>query len=114
MTECVFCRIIAGEIKSTVLFSDDDVVAIEDINPQSPAHFLILPRKHIPSTLDIAEEDHELIGRCHTVANRIVKEKGIDQSGFRIVLNSGPDAGQSIHHLHYHVMGGRPMKWPPG
>jgi histidine triad (HIT) family protein len=114
MSECIFCRIISGEIKSTFLHTDDDVVAIEDINPQAPSHFLVLPRKHISTTLDIIEEDHELMGRCLSVANLVVKKKGIDQSGFRVVLNSGPDAGQSIHHIHYHVLGGRAMKWPPG
>jgi histidine triad (HIT) family protein len=114
MSECIFCRIISGDVKSNVLHSDDDVFAIEDINPQAPVHFLVIPKKHIPTTIDIGEEDHNIMGLCLSVANRIVSEKGIDTSGFRIVLNSGSDAGQSIHHLHFHVMGGRPMKWPPG
>lgn len=114
MSDCIFCRIISGDIQSTILHSDDDVVAIEDINPQAPTHYLVIPRKHIPTTPDVSESDIQLMGSCITIANAIAKEKGVDQSGFRIVLNSGPDAGQSIHHLHFHVMGGRPMKWPPG
>ena len=114
MTDCLFCKIIEGEIGSTTIYSDDDVVAIEDINPQAPVHLLILPRKHIATTLDIEDDDLELMGRCLVAAKLLAKEKGIDQTGFRIVLNAGPDAGQSVYHLHYHVLGGRPMKWPPG
>jgi histidine triad (HIT) family protein len=114
MTECLFCKIIEGEIPSTTLYADDDVIAVEDINPQAPTHILVLPRKHIPTTTDIGEEDHELMGRCLAASNLIAKEKGIDQSGFRIVLNSGADAGQSVSHIHFHVLGGRPMRWPPG
>ncbi|MCH7923778.1 MAG: histidine triad nucleotide-binding protein [Nitrospinae bacterium] len=114
MTDCLFCKIIEGEIGSTTIYSDDDVVAIEDINPQAPVHLLILPRKHIATTMDIEDDDLELMGRCLVAAKLLAKEKGIDQTGFRIVLNAGPDAGQSVYHLHYHVLGGRPMKWPPG
>lgn len=114
MTECLFCKIIGGEVPSKILYSDNDVVAIEDINPQAPTHVLVLPRKHIPTTTDIDDEDFELMGRCLAVSNHIAKEKGIDQSGFRIVLNSGADAGQSVYHIHFHVFGGRPMRWPPG
>ena len=114
MTDCLFCKIIEGEIGSTTIYSDDDVVAIEDINPQAPVHLLVLPRKHIATTMDIEDDDLELMGRCLVAAKLLAKEKGIDQTGFRIVLNAGPDAGQSVYHLHYHVLGGRPMKWPPG
>ena len=114
MPDCLFCKIIEGEIGSTTIYSDDDVVAIEDINPQAPVHLLILPRKHIATTMDIEDDDLELMGRCLVAAKLLAKEKGIDQTGFRIVLNAGPDAGQSVYHLHYHVLGGRPMKWPPG
>lgn len=114
MNECIFCRIILGDVKSNVLHSDDDVFAIEDINPQAPVHFLVLPKKHISNTPSIIDDDHKLIGLCLSIANLIASKKGIDDSGFRIVLNSGSDAGQSIHHLHFHVLGGRPMKWPPG
>ena len=114
MTDCLFCKIIEGEIGSTTIYSDDDVVAIEDINPQAPVHLLILPRKHIATIMDIEDDDLELMGRCLVAAKLLAKEKGIDQTGFRIVLNAGPDAGQSVYHLHYHVLGGRPMKWPPG
>lgn len=114
MTDCLFCKIIEGEIGSTTIYSDDDVVALEDINPQAPVHLLILPRKHIATTMDIEDDDLELMGRCLVAAKLLAKEKGIDQTGFRIVLNTGPDAGQSVYHLHYHVLGGRPMKWPPG
>jgi histidine triad (HIT) family protein len=114
MSECLFCRIIQGDIKSTVVYSDSDVVAIEDINPQAPVHVLVLPRKHIATILDIGEEDLDLMGRCLMAANIVAQEMGIARSGFRIVLNTGDDAGQSVFHLHYHVLGGRPLKWPPG
>ncbi len=114
MTECLFCKIIGGEVPSTIIYSDDDIVAIEDINPQAPTHVLVLPRKHIPTTLDIGDDDLELMGRCLAASNQIAREKGIDGSGFRIVLNSGADAGQSVYHIHFHLIGGRPMMWPPG
>ncbi len=114
MTDCLFCKIIEGEIDSTTIYSDDDVVVIEDINPQAPVHLLVLPRKHIATTMDIEDDDLKLMGRCLAAAKLLAKEKGIDQTGFRVVLNAGPDAGQSVYHLHYHVLGGRPMKWPPG
>ena len=114
MTECLFCKIIGGEVPSTTIYSDDDVVAIEDINPQAPTHVLVLPRKHIPTTLDIGDDDLELMGRCLAASSQIAREKGIDGSGFRIVLNSGADAGQSVDHIHFHLIGGRPMMWPPG
>lgn len=114
MTKCLFCKIIGGEIPSTTIYEDDEVVVIEDINPQAPTHALVLPRKHIPTTIDIGDDDLELMGLCLAASNRIAKERGIDQSGFRIVLNSGADAGQSVYHIHFHVLGGRPMRWPPG
>ncbi|MFQ5893243.1 MAG: histidine triad nucleotide-binding protein [Nitrospinota bacterium] len=114
MCECLFCKIVEGEVKSTIVYSDEDVIAFEDINPQAPVHVLVVPRKHIPTTLDLGDADLELMGRCVAAAKVVAQQKGVDQSGFRIVLNSGADAGQSVFHLHYHVLGGRTMKWPPG
>lgn len=97
-----------------ILYEDDTVVAFEDVNPQAPVHVLIVPRKHIATNLDLGPEDKPIIGHLFTVANRIAREKGIDQRGFRLVMNTNAEAGQSVFHIHLHLLGGRPMHWPPG
>jgi histidine triad (HIT) family protein len=114
MSECLFCRIIAKKIPSKIIYDDEGVMAFEDVNPQAPVHTLVVPKKHISTTLDITEEDNELIGRLFGVANRIAREKGIAERGFRLVMNTNPEAGQSVYHIHLHLLGGRPMHWPPG
>ena len=106
MTECLFCKIAAGDIPTKIVFSDDKVVAFEDINPQSPVHIIVIPRKHIPTVLDIKAEDHELIGYMHTVINKIAHEKSIGADGFRLVTNCKESAGQEVFHIHIHLMGG--------
>jgi histidine triad (HIT) family protein len=114
MSDCLFCGIIDGRIKAGVVYRDDAVVAFNDIRPRAPVHILIIPRKHIVSVLDIEPNDNALIGQIFQVAARLAAEHGIAESGFRVVVNAGPDAGQSVFHLHYHLLGGRQMGWPPG
>jgi histidine triad (HIT) family protein len=113
MSDCLFCRIIAGEIPAKKVYEDKHTFAFEDINPQAPTHVLIIPKRHFAGLKEAAEEDAELIGRCHLVAAQIARERGIEQ-GYRTVLNVGPGAGQSVFHLHVHLIGGRQMHWPPG
>ncbi len=114
MSDCLFCRIIAKKVPAKILYDDEDVTAFEDVNPQAPVHALVVPKKHISTALDITEEDGELIGRLFRVANRIATEKGIGERGFRLVMNTNPEAGQSVYHIHLHLLGGRRMHWPPG
>lgn len=114
MQNCLFCKIAKREIPSTVVFEDERVLAFEDINPQAPVHVLVIPKKHIATTNDITAEDESLTGHLITVAARVAREKGIDQSGFRSVLNCNAHGGQEVYHIHVHVLGGRQMSWPPG
>ena len=114
MDDCLFCNIIAGKIPGTMVHEDERVVAFEDINPQAPVHILIVPRKHIPGTNDLAEEDASLVGHIHLVAGELAVKKGIAKSGYRVVCNCGPHAGQAVDHIHFHLLGGRAMAWPPG
>jgi histidine triad (HIT) family protein len=114
MNDCLFCSIIEGRAKAGVVYRDDAVVAFKDIRPRAPLHILIIPHKHIASVLDIEPDDDALIGQIFRVAARLAREHGIAESGFRVVVNAGPDAGQSVFHLHYHLLGGRQMSWPPG
>jgi histidine triad (HIT) family protein len=111
---CIFCKIAAGEIDSEIVYQDDSVVAFRDTNPQAPTHVLVVPRKHLPTINDLDEGDVEAVGRLFLAARRIAKEEGIDQSGYRVVMNCMQGAGQSVFHVHLHVLGGRPFRWPPG
>lgn len=112
--DCLFCRIAAGEIPSRRVHEDDLVIAFHDIAPRSPTHILVIPRRHIASAAELTEADAPLVGRMIAVANRIAKEQGIAEQGYRIVSNVGPWGGQTVDHLHLHLMGGRPFTWPPG
>ena len=114
MSNCVFCRIIKKEISSKIVYEDEDCVAFEDVNPQAPVHVLIIPRLHTPSVSELAHEDVGLIGRLVKTCVRIADMKGIGRTGYRIVTNTGDHGGQTVFHLHWHVLGGRPMTWPPG
>jgi histidine triad (HIT) family protein len=114
MGNCIFCRIVAGEIKAKVVYEDDDVIAFEDIRPQAPVHMLIIPRRHIERVNDLKEEDERLIGHLVLVAKKIAAEKKIAESGYRLVLNCNRDSGQEVFHIHLHLLGGRRMSWPPG
>jgi histidine triad (HIT) family protein len=112
--DCLFCRIAAGEIPSRLVQSEDDILAFEDINPQAPVHLLVIPRRHIPTLNDLAPADDGLLGRMVRVAGKLAAERGIAASGYRLVLNCNADAGQSVGHIHLHLLGGRNLKWPPG
>ena len=104
--DCLFCKIIAGEIPSTKVYEDDKVYAFNDINPAAPVHILIIPKVHIASAAEVTAENADIIGHIFEVAAKLAKEKGLD-NGYRIVTNCGDDAGQSVHHLHFHLIGGR-------
>ena len=112
MTACPFCRIVRGEIPARPVYEDDTVVAFHDINPQAPVHILVVPRKHIPTLLEA--EDEALLGRMVAVASSIAQGLGVAQRGFRLVLNTNREAGQSVDHLHLHLLAGRVLSWPPG
>ncbi|MDP6658045.1 MAG: histidine triad nucleotide-binding protein, partial [Nitrospinaceae bacterium] len=103
-----------GDIPAEKVYDGDSVFAISDINPQAPVHLLIIPKKHYSTILELDEKDHELVGSVFSAANCLAKDHGLDQSGFRIVVNCGAEAGQSVFHVHYHLLGGRAMNWPPG
>ena len=111
---CLFCRIIAGEIPSSKVFEDADLFAFNDINPQAPLHVLIVPKKHIATTNDLTAEDDALVGKLVRRAAAIAKEKGLDQRGYRTLLNCNAEAGQTVFHIHLHLLAGRHLGWPPG
>ncbi|MCX8031120.1 MAG: histidine triad nucleotide-binding protein [Thermodesulfovibrionales bacterium] len=114
MADCIFCKIIAKQIPSKFVYEDDLVVAFEDINPQAPVHTLIIPKKHIPTLLDMEEEDYQIIAHLFKVAKNVAREKGIADRGFRLLTNCNPEGGQIVYHLHFHLMGGRQMRSPFG
>lgn len=111
MENCLFCRIVSGEIPSSKVYEDEKVLAFRDIDPQAPQHVLVIPKQHFDSILDA---DSETVGYMQTIVVKLAKELGIDESGFRLVVNTGKDGQQSVRHLHMHILGGRSMKWPPG
>jgi histidine triad (HIT) family protein len=112
--DCLFCRIAAGDQEADVVHTSDNVVAFRDINPQAPVHILIIPRDHIESAWTLRDRHADLLAEIFAAAGHLARANGIDRSGWRLVTNSGPDAGQSVHHLHFHLLGGRKMAWPPG
>jgi len=114
MTDCLFCRIVTGEIPGDIVYQDDHVMAFRDLNPQAPTHILIIPKQHIATTNDIQPEQAELAGQLLLAAQKIAHDEGIAESGYRTVLNCNAGAGQSVYHIHLHLLGGRPMGWPPG
>jgi histidine triad (HIT) family protein len=111
---CPFCRIAAGTLPSTQVYGDDEVVAFRDLHPAAPTHVLIIPRRHIPDVGAAKAEDGALLVALVRAANAVARQEGIAESGYRLVWNVGPDAGQSVFHLHLHLLGGRPLGWPPG
>lgn len=113
MPDCIFCRIIRGEAPAKKVYEDERTFVFEDINPQAPTHVLIIPKKHIVGVKEAQPEDAEVIGYLHLVAAQIARERGIED-GYRTVFNVGPRAGQSVFHLHLHLLGGRSLHWPPG
>lgn len=113
-SDCLFCRVAAGEVPATIVHQDDLVVAIEDINPRAPTHLLVMPRHHVVSAADLVEADGPMLGRLFEVAARLAREAGVADRGYRLTTNVGAAAGQSVPHLHVHLMGGRSFAWPPG
>ncbi len=111
---CLFCKIIAGEIPSTKLFEDEHVIALRDIDPKAPTHCLIIPRKHIPTINDLAAEDTVLMGHMIQTAKMLAKQENFAENGYRLVFNVNDHGGQTVHHIHLHLLGGRSMHWPPG
>jgi histidine triad (HIT) family protein len=114
MSDCLFCKMVAGEIQPDTVFEDDDLLAFRDVNPQAPVHVLVIPKKHIATTNDLTPEHAGLVGKMVLAARRIAADEGVAEPGYRMVMNCNPEAGQSVYHIHLHLMGGRPMGWPPG
>lgn len=113
-SDCLFCRIVAGELPAAHVYSDDTVVAIRDLSPQAPTHVLLLSRRHIPSVRDLIAADTATVSAIFAAAARVATQEGIAEGGYRLVVNVGRDGGQTVDHLHVHLLGGRPMAWPPG
>ncbi len=114
MTDCLFCKMVNGEIKPDVVYEDDTVLAFRDVNPQAPTHVLVIPKQHVSTINDLDEDSAHLPGRMMLAAKQVAHEAGIAERGYRTVMNCNPEAGQSVYHIHLHVLGGRPMHWPPG
>ncbi len=112
--DCIFDRIVAREIPADIVYQDDRITAFRDINPQAPVHILVIPNGHISSTLELKPENDALIGELVRAAAVLAERNGLAESGFRIVINTGPEAGQTVDHIHLHLLGGRAMQWPPG
>lgn len=114
MENCIFCKIIAGEIPSKKAYEDDEVLAFHDIDAKAPVHVLIIPKKHVQSVMQLGEGDGALVAKLFSVARQLANQLGVAEKGFRLVLNTGEDGGQSVAHLHMHLLGGRALAWPPG
>jgi histidine triad (HIT) family protein len=112
--DCIFCKIVAGEIPAAKVYEDERAVAFNDINPQAPTHALVIPRAHVASLSETGEGDEALLGHLLRVAARVAREEGHAEGGYRTVINTGPDAGQTVFHIHVHVLAGRTLTWPPG
>lgn len=114
MEDCLFCKIIHKEIPAEILYEDDRLIAFKDVNPQAPVHILVIPKDHIESSNDLNEENSDLIGDIFLLIKKLTKEFGIDKDGYRIVNNCGQLGGQTVSHIHFHILGGRQLMWPPG
>ena len=113
-SNCLFCKILSGDIPADIVYESETAIAFRDINPQAPTHLLIIPRKHIATINDIAEEDELLVGSLYSAAREIAAAEGIAEDGYRAVMNCNEGAGQTVFHIHLHLLGGRPFTWPPG
>ena len=114
MADCIFCKIVSKEIPAEIVYEDDFVIAFKDLKPITPVHLLLVTKKHIPSLIDLTEEDVEIMGRLQLAARNIAEKLGFAAAGFRLVSNCGRDAEQIVPHIHYHLIAGRPLNWPPG
>ena len=114
MNDCLFCRIVEKKIPAKIVHEDDQTLAFDDVNPQAPVHTLVIPKKHVAAVLNCNAQDEGLLGQLLLACAKVAKQKGLAESGYRVVVNTGRDGGQTVFHLHVHVMGGRHMAWPPG
>lgn len=114
MTDCLFCKMVAGRIQPDVVYEDTDVLAFRDINPQAPTHVLVIPKQHISTLNDLGPDHAELMGKLYLAAQHVARQEGIAERGYRTVMNCNEEAGQTVFHIHLHVLGGRTMHWPPG
>lgn len=114
MTDCLFCKMVSGEIPPDIVYEDDDVLAFNDINPQAPTHILIIPKKHISTLNDADESDTAVLGKLNLVAAQLAGKLGFAEAGYRVVMNCNAAGGQAVYHIHLHLLGGRSMSWPPG
>jgi len=114
MEKCIFCGIINKKVAANIIYEDDRVIAFRDVNPQAPVHILIVPKKHVATIMNLTSEDKDLIGEIYLVAQKLASQESIAQCGFRIVANCNADAGQGVFHIHFHLLGGRKLTWPPG
>jgi len=112
--DCIFCKIIQNKLPATIIYHDDKVVAFDDIYPKAPQHKIIIPKKHIATINDLKEEDKDLVGHMVYVAQQLAKKIGIAEPGYRVLMNCNADGGQAVYHIHLHLIGGRPLHWPPG
>ena len=112
--DCLFCKVLNGDIPADIIYESDSAIAFRDINPQAPTHVLVIPRKHVATINDLSEEDQEIIGSLYLAAKDIARDEGISDEGYRAVMNCNEGAGQSVFHIHLHVLGGRALSWPPG
>ncbi len=114
MADCLFCKMVKGEIKPDIVYEDEEILAFRDISPQAPVHILVIPKQHIPTLNDLEKDHAELIGKLFLVASKVAEKEGVAQTGYRTIINCNRDAGQEVFHIHLHMIGGRSMKWPPG
>ena len=114
MSDCLFCKILEGEIPCDRVYENDQVIAFRDVNPQAPTHILVIPRKHISTVNDLTPDDKNIVGEMILAAQVIAKQEGIEESGYRLIMNCNEGAGQTVFHIHLHILGGRRMNWPPG
>jgi histidine triad (HIT) family protein len=114
VADCLFCKIVAGQVPASIVFQNDHVIAFKDITPRAPTHMLVVPRRHIATLNDLAPDDDALVGEMIRAAASLAKEQGLQERGYRTVFNCNADAGQTVFHIHLHLLGGRPMTWPPG
>ncbi|MFQ5866947.1 MAG: histidine triad nucleotide-binding protein [bacterium] len=114
MGKCILCNIVNKNVPANIVYEDDHVIALRDINPQAPVHLLIVPKKHVATIMDLTSQDKDLIGQIYLVAQKLASQESIAQCGFRIVANCNADAGQAVFHIHFHLLGGRKLTWPPG
>ena len=114
MADCLFCKMVSGEITPDTVYEDDDILAFKDINPQAPLHVLIIPKAHIATVNDLSDVNAATVGRLFLTAKQIAADNGLTEPGYRLVMNCNADAGQTVFHIHLHLLGGRPMTWPPG